>query len=45
METEYWKEKQPQPGQGMCAWAIVLSLLLGFQAADVVWSGAFMLKP
>src|SRR5689334_19434459 len=34
MESEYWKEKQPQPGQSMCAWAIVATLLLGFQAAD-----------
>jgi hypothetical protein len=42
MESEYWKEKQPQPGQSMCAWAIVATLLLGFQAADVVWSSGLM---
>jgi hypothetical protein len=42
MESEYWKEKQPQPGQSVCAWAIVVTLLLGFQAAKVVWSTAFM---
>ena len=42
MESEYWKEKQPQPGQSVCAWAIVVTLLLGFQAADMVWSTAFV---
>ena len=42
MESEYWKEKQPQPGQSICAWAIIVTLLLGFQVADVVWNSAFM---
>lgn len=40
MASEYWKEKQINPGQSMCAWAIVATLLLGVQVADLIWGGA-----
>jgi hypothetical protein len=39
MASEYWKEKQLKPGQSVCAWAPVATLLLGFQVVDLVWGG------
>jgi hypothetical protein len=42
---EYWEDKQTGVKRALCAWAIVVALVAGFQIADLVWRGSLELYP
>jgi hypothetical protein len=43
MPLEYWEDKATGVKQALCAWAIVVALIAGFQVADFAWRGSLEL--
>jgi hypothetical protein len=40
---EYWEDKLTGVKQALCAWAIVVALVVGFQIAHSIWQSSLEL--